>query len=40
MTTPSIVDPAHPAYRRDLGGGLVLRWSAAADAQELGELGR
>src|SRR4029450_13976046 len=27
-----------PAYRRDLGGGLVLRWSTAADAEGIGEL--
>jgi hypothetical protein len=29
---------SHPAYRRDLGGGLVLRWSTAADEQGIGQL--
>jgi hypothetical protein len=29
---------SHPAYRRDLGGGLVLRWSTAADAESIGQL--
>jgi hypothetical protein len=29
---------SHPAYRRDLGGGLVLRWSTAADVEGIGEL--
>jgi hypothetical protein len=28
----------NPAYRRDLGGGLVLRWSTAADVERIGEL--
>src|SRR5262245_53374955 len=28
----------NPAYRRDLGGGLVLRWSTAADADAIGQL--
>ncbi|MEO7913507.1 MAG: GNAT family N-acetyltransferase [Roseiflexaceae bacterium] len=28
----------NPAYRRDLGGGLVLRWSTAADIAGLGQL--
>src|SRR5581483_1452731 len=36
------VDPpslqADPSYRRDLGGGLVLRWSAAADADGVARL--
>jgi len=27
-----------PSYRRDLGGGLVLRWSTAADAERLSEM--
>jgi hypothetical protein len=27
-----------PGYRCDLGGGLVLRWSTAADAERLGEM--
>jgi hypothetical protein len=27
-----------PTYRRDLGGGLVLRWSTAADVEGLGQL--
>ncbi|GIV96574.1 MAG: hypothetical protein KatS3mg057_1231 [Herpetosiphonaceae bacterium] len=31
--------PLHdPAYRRDLGGGLVLRWSTPADYERLAEL--
>ena len=29
---------SHPAYRRDLGGGLVLRWSTAADVEGIGQL--
>ena len=29
---------SHPEYRRDLGGGLVLRWSTAADAENIGAL--
>src|SRR6478752_6597219 len=29
---------SHPAYRRDLGGGLVLRWSTAADVERIGQL--
>ncbi|HJZ46091.1 MAG TPA: GNAT family N-acetyltransferase [Roseiflexaceae bacterium] len=28
----------NPAYRRDLGGGLVLRWSTAADMDAIGQL--
>ena len=35
MATLSLSDSA---YRRDLGGGLVLRWSVAADAEAIGEL--
>ena len=30
--------PADPAYQRELGSGLVLRWSAAADAAGVGRL--
>jgi hypothetical protein len=26
------------AYRRDLGGGLVLRWSTATDVEAIGQL--
>ncbi|MDQ2998237.1 MAG: GNAT family N-acetyltransferase [Chloroflexota bacterium] len=33
-----ITELSHPAYRRDLGGGLVLHWSTAADVQRIGEL--
>ena len=29
---------SEPAYRRDLGGGLVLRWSTAADVEGIGQL--
>jgi hypothetical protein len=29
---------SHPAYRRDLGGGLALRWSTAADVEAIGQL--
>ena len=29
---------SHPTYRRDLGGGLVLRWSTAADAEGIAQL--
>jgi hypothetical protein len=29
---------SHPAYRRDLGGGLLLRWSTAADVEAIGQL--
>src|SRR3569832_712508 len=29
---------AEPGYRRDLGGGLVLRWSTAADLERIQEL--
>src|SRR6266508_5043222 len=29
---------SEPTYRRDLGGGLVLRWSTAADIEGLGLL--
>ncbi|MFL5801558.1 MAG: GNAT family N-acetyltransferase [Roseiflexaceae bacterium] len=35
MPTQSMSDPS---YRRDLGDGLVLRWSTAADAEGLGRL--
>jgi hypothetical protein len=35
MATFSMFDPN---YRRDLGGGLVLRWSVAADTEAIGEL--
>src|SRR5262249_30383204 len=35
----SIPDPeAEPTYRRELGGGLVLRWSTGADAAGVGRL--
>src|ERR1044071_4437551 len=30
--------PADPAYQRELGSGLVLRWSAAADAAGVARL--
>src|SRR5688500_12533938 len=29
---------SHPAYQRDLGGGLVLRWSTSADTEGIGQL--
>ena len=29
---------SHPAYRRELGGGLVLRWSTSADTAAIGQL--
>src|SRR6187402_2171445 len=29
---------SHPDYRRDLGGGLILRWSTAADVESIGQL--
>jgi len=32
------IELSHPAYRRDLGGGLVLRWSTAADVARIGQL--
>src|SRR4051812_13623726 len=32
------IELSHPAYRRDLGGGLVLRWSTAADVEAIGQL--
>jgi hypothetical protein len=32
------IELSHPAYRRDLGGGLVLRWSKAADVENIGQL--
>ncbi|HEU5015976.1 MAG TPA: GNAT family N-acetyltransferase [Roseiflexaceae bacterium] len=35
MTTSTLSDPA---YRRDLGGGLVLRWSTAHDADQIAAL--
>lgn len=35
MTTVRMSDPT---YRRDLGHGLVLRWSAAADSERIGAL--
>lgn len=35
MTTSTL---SSPSYRRDLGGGLVLRWSAAADAERIAQL--
>jgi hypothetical protein len=34
----AIISMDSPAYRRDLGGGLVLRWSTAADVEGIGEL--
>lgn len=33
-----ITELAHPDYRRDLGDGLVLRWSAAADTENIAQL--
>jgi hypothetical protein len=35
MTTQAL---GEPSYRRDLGGGLVLRWSTAADVERLAAL--
>ena len=29
---------SHPTYRRELGGGLVLRWSTAADTEGIAQL--
>jgi hypothetical protein len=29
---------SHPSYRRELGGGLVLRWSTLADTEAIGQL--
>lgn len=34
----SILTMSNPTYRRDLGGGLVLRWSTADDVEGLAEL--
>ena len=32
------IEPAHHSYRRDLGDGLVLRWSTAEDTENIVEL--
>ncbi len=35
---PQELSPDDPAYRRDLGDGLLLRWSTAADADAIAQL--
>ncbi len=34
----STAQPSDDTYRRDLGGGLTVRWSTAADQPQIGEL--
>ncbi len=38
MVKGDSIDKSHSAYRRELGDGLVLRWSHASDAERIGEL--
>ncbi len=37
MATTHDIERADPAYRHDLGNGLVLRWSTAADTDQVAE---